>query len=193
MASLMQFVEAREAFLQDSQRVAEYAEARDMCRREISLFRALTDSEFEDLDAGVRLPTRERVEELAQRCGYRPGHCESILRGVGRWIGKPLPPRPATDVLDSDLREFVVDLTAASSFDDFTSAFNRGFCERVGGTMTARGSVWSAFHDFLFWPTEDPYRLVLRGWSECAGLSGEDRNTVLEILRDNPHVRCIFE
>lgn len=92
---------------------------------------------------------------------------------------------------DEPVREFVVELGAASTFEEFVAAFNAGFCRHVGGHW--HGRSWNAFHDYLSWPEEGRYRLVLRGWKKCRGLRGADRRMVREILADNPHVEVVFD
>jgi hypothetical protein len=88
------------------------------------------------------------------------------------------------------MREYVVDLTNASTFEDFVVAFNEGFCRHCGSHW--HGHSWDAFHDYLSWPEEERFRLVLKGWGRCRGLRGEDRKMVREILADNRHVEVVF-
>jgi hypothetical protein len=88
------------------------------------------------------------------------------------------------------MREFIVDMTDASTFEEFVVAFNEGFCAHCGGHW--HGRSWDAFHDYLSWPREERFRLVLKGWQGCRGLRGEDRKMVREILADNPHVEVVF-
>lgn len=88
------------------------------------------------------------------------------------------------------MREFVVDLTNAVTFDGFVAAFNEGFCRHCGGHW--HGRSWDAFDDFLSWPEERPFRLIFRGWGACRGLRAEDRRRVREILADNPHVESVL-
>jgi hypothetical protein len=88
------------------------------------------------------------------------------------------------------VREYVVDLTNADTFEGFVAAFNEGFCRHCDGHW--RGRSWDAFNDYLFWPEEQPFRLVFKGWQACRGLQNEDRKMVHEILADNPHVEVVF-
>jgi hypothetical protein len=88
------------------------------------------------------------------------------------------------------MREFVVDLTNASTYDDFVAAFNEGFCRYCQGHW--HGRSWDAFHDYLSWPEEGRFRLVFKGWERSSGLGGEDRKMIREILADNPHVEVVF-
>jgi hypothetical protein len=88
------------------------------------------------------------------------------------------------------MREFIVDLSKAASFDDFVAAFNEGFCRHVGGEW--RGRSWDAFHDYLSWPADETYQLTFRGSSSSSALTTEDRATLQKILDDNPHVQVQF-
>jgi len=88
------------------------------------------------------------------------------------------------------MREFVVDMTNASSFEEFVSAFNAGFCQLCNGHW--HGRSWNAFHDYLSWPEEERFRLVFKGWQRCIGLQGEDREMILEILKDNPQIVVVL-
>ncbi len=55
------------------------------------------------------------------------------------------------------MQEYVVDVSSANCWQDFVVAFNEGFVGRVGGEWN--GNL-DAFNDYLFWPTEQPYRLL---------------------------------
>jgi hypothetical protein len=88
------------------------------------------------------------------------------------------------------MREFVVDVTNASTFEDFVAAFNEGFCQHCNGHW--HGRSWDALHDYLSWPAEERFRLIFKGWKHSAGLRSEDRKRVREILKDNPHVVVVF-
>jgi hypothetical protein len=57
------------------------------------------------------------------------------------------------------VRRFIVDCGAVTDFEGFVAAMNRGFIELVGGHW--RGKL-DAFNDYLSWPAESPYELVLR-------------------------------
>lgn len=91
------------------------------------------------------------------------------------------------------MHEFVVDVTAATSWADFIAAFNEGFVRRVGGQWN--GNL-DAFHDYLFWPDEKSFRLIIRGWDRCSASVNEQStwdgrpilDVIEEIFRDNPHV-----
>jgi len=62
------------------------------------------------------------------------------------------------------MRHFVVDVSTVTSWQEFISAFNRGFVHLVGGDWN--GNL-DALNDYLYWPDEHPYRLTIRGWSAC--------------------------
>jgi hypothetical protein len=88
------------------------------------------------------------------------------------------------------MREFVVDMTNVSTYEEFVAAFNEGFCQHCDGHW--HGRSWDAFHDYLSWPDEEQFRLVFKGWEQCSGLRSEDRKMVLEILAINPHVEAVL-
>lgn len=88
------------------------------------------------------------------------------------------------------MREFVVELGDAHTYDAFVAAFNAGFVRPAGGEWSGRS--WDAFHDYLSWPDEERFRLVLRGWDGCGGLNAADRRMVQEIMADNPHVQVVY-
>jgi hypothetical protein len=88
------------------------------------------------------------------------------------------------------MREFIIDLSSAKSFEDFVAAFNEGFCRHVSGEW--HGRSWDAFHDFLSWPEEQSYRLTFRAWERCIALNPKDRDMIQGILHDNPHVQVAF-
>lgn len=89
------------------------------------------------------------------------------------------------------MREYVVELSGAVTYEEAVAAFNEGFCRRCGGEWDGRS--WNAFHDYLSWPGEGRFRLVLRGWAGCRGLEPGDRDTITAILRDNDHVEARYE
>jgi hypothetical protein len=68
------------------------------------------------------------------------------------------------------MKEFIVDLTAVTSWPQFIAAFNDGFIRHVTGDWN--GNL-DAFHDYLSWVGDEPageeYRLVLRGWNSLSG------------------------
>lgn len=88
------------------------------------------------------------------------------------------------------MREFVVELGDAATWDAFAAAFNDGFCRRVGGEWG--GQNWNAFHDYLSWPEEQRFRLVFRDWGGCRGLDDAARRMVQAIVADNPHVLAVY-
>jgi len=88
------------------------------------------------------------------------------------------------------MREFVVELGDARTYDAFVAAFNDGFCRHVGGEWGGRS--WDAFHDYLSWPEDERFRLVFRGWAECGGLDAANRRVVRDIVVDNPHVQVVY-
>jgi hypothetical protein len=93
--------------------------------------------------------------------------------------------------------EYVVDLSAAKSFADFIAAFNEGLIRHVGGEWN--GNL-DAFNDYLWWPDEHPYRLVIRGWQTCAPAVNEHKtwdgrpilDVIADIFRDNPQAEVVF-
>jgi hypothetical protein len=95
------------------------------------------------------------------------------------------------------MREYVVDVSAATSWVDFVAAFNEGFVRPVGGEWN--GNL-DAFNDYLWWPDEHPYRLVVCGWQACASAVNQhqtwDRRPVLEVIaeifRENPQAEVIL-
>ena len=84
------------------------------------------------------------------------------------------------------MKHYVVDLSAVTSWTDFIAAFNEGFVEQVGG------SGWNgnldAFDDYLWWPDEHPYNLVIRGWTACANAVNQhkapDGQPVLDVVAE---------
>lgn len=86
---------------------------------------------------------------------------------------------------------YQIDLTEAKSFRDFVNACNRTFIEKVGGNWS--GGSWDAFHDYLSWPEHDTYSLTILGWESTVCLSAEDRNVLLDIFANNPHVRVVMK
>ncbi len=84
------------------------------------------------------------------------------------------------------MREFTVDLSNATSFEEFVAAFNDGFCRHVSGEW--HGRSWDAFHDYLSWPAEETYRLTFRGWETSSSLDPARREMLKKVLHDNPHV-----
>ena len=83
-----------------------------------------------------------------------------------------------------------VDCSTIDSYEDFVQAFNRGMIKNVGGNWN--GNL-DAFNDYLAWPDQIPYKLVLVGSDRCRQiLSYRDRpehpdtlwNIIHEILGD---------
>jgi hypothetical protein len=68
---------------------------------------------------------------------------------------------------DSAVKEYVVELSQVDSFADAIAAFNEGLIERCGGHWN--GNL-DAFNDYLSWPAEEGYRLVLRGADASEGV-----------------------
>ena len=97
------------------------------------------------------------------------------------------------------MREFVVDLTHVKSLDGFVEAFNIGFCNKVGGHL--HSLHLDAFHDYLSWPDQEPYRLVFRGWKDCTRILSAIHeptersylDNLQEIFADNPHVDTVLD
>jgi hypothetical protein len=95
------------------------------------------------------------------------------------------------------VREYVVDVTQATSWQDVIAAFNEGFIRHVGGEWS--GNL-DAFNDYLWWPDEHPYRLVIRGWAACAHAVNTYKTwnsrpvweVLTEIFRDNPQTDVVL-
>jgi hypothetical protein len=95
------------------------------------------------------------------------------------------------------LKTFTIDGRQVQDFDDFVEAVNVGLVRAAGGEWN--GNL-DAFNDYLAWPSEDAYELVLLGASHCAaklaenargGDSGPNESlfdAIVGIVRDNPHV-----
>ena len=88
------------------------------------------------------------------------------------------------------MRQLIVDLSAAETFEDFVAAFNEGFCRHVSGEW--HGRSWDAFHDYLSWPEEESYQLTFRAWDKSKGLGPAEREMIQKICHDNPHVQVTF-
>jgi hypothetical protein len=96
------------------------------------------------------------------------------------------------------VQEYVVDLSHAASWADFIAAFNEGFVRPVGGGRWD-GNL-DAFNDYLWWPDEHPYRLVVRGWQSCAAAVNRHKTwdgrpvleVIAEIFRENPQAEVIL-
>lgn len=88
------------------------------------------------------------------------------------------------------MREFVVDMTNVSTYEEFVAAFNEGFCQHSNGHW--HGRSLDALHDYLSWPDEERFWLVFNGCERCGGLSDDNRKMVREIRADNPHVEVVY-
>ena len=94
--------------------------------------------------------------------------------------------------------EYRINVADVQSFADFVSAFNAGMIDSIGGHWN--GNL-NAFNDYLFWPDDKAYRIVLVGWGHCAEVLKQTRapaplgQSMLEIIEkifaDNPHVTVI--
>lgn len=92
------------------------------------------------------------------------------------------------------VQEDVVDLSGTTSWSEFIAAFNEGFLRHIGGNWN--GNL-DAFNDYLWWPEEHIYRLVIRGWMACAPLVNQHqapdgrpiREVVAETFNENPQVQ----
>jgi hypothetical protein len=93
--------------------------------------------------------------------------------------------------------EYRINLAEIRSFADFVAAFNAGMIDSVGGHWN--GNV-DAFNDYLSWPEDEAYRLVLVGWERCAKVLDQttasgDRpmlQVIREIFTANPHVTVCY-
>lgn len=83
-------------------------------------------------------------------------------------------------------RRYRIHLHNVKTLDVFASAFNEGLIGKAGGHWN--GKSWDAFNDYLSWPADDSYILVLDGWTDCDALSGRDLEIFEEILAANQHV-----
>jgi hypothetical protein len=83
------------------------------------------------------------------------------------------------------MREYVVDVSAATSWAELIGAFNEGFVRPVGGEWHGNRD---ALNDYLSWPDEQPYRLMIRGWQACATAVNQhkigDQRPVLEVIAE---------
>ena len=82
--------------------------------------------------------------------------------------------------------EYRINLHDVRKMSAFVAAFNDGLIERAGGRWN--GQSWDAFNDYLSWPPEESYSLLLDGWSHCSALDRRDLATFEEVLAANPHV-----
>jgi len=59
--------------------------------------------------------------------------------------------------------EYRVDLRNVRDMNALVGAFNDGLIRAVGGHW--HGNNWDAFNDYLSWPEDESYILLLDGWS----------------------------
>jgi hypothetical protein len=96
------------------------------------------------------------------------------------------------------MNEYVVDVSNAKSWEDFIVAFNRGFIRPLGGEW--KGNL-DAFNDYLYWPDEHPYRLIVRRWNACASIVNQHKTwdgrpileVIAEIFCDNEYGEVILQ
>ncbi len=82
--------------------------------------------------------------------------------------------------------QYVIKLHGVRDMEAFTKAFNAGLIDTAGGHW--EGNNWDAFNDYLSWPAEDSYTLILDGWANCNVLGENDLAIFKGILASNPHV-----
>ena len=82
--------------------------------------------------------------------------------------------------------EHRVDLRNVRDMNSFAGAFNDGLIRAAGGHW--HGNKWDAFNDYLSWPEDESYMLLLDGWSQCTALGEQDKAIFEKILAANPHV-----
>jgi hypothetical protein len=88
------------------------------------------------------------------------------------------------------MQSFTVDLRSAQNAVAVVASFNAGLIGPSGGEW--KGNSWDAFHDYLSWPEAERYELKILGWTQCPGLSMQDREMMQTIFTDNPHVQVSF-
>ena len=94
--------------------------------------------------------------------------------------------------------EYIVDLTTVRRWEDFIEAFNEGFVRLVDNAEW-NGNL-DAFNDYLWWPNEHPYRLIIRGWQLCYSAISEHKtqdgllvlDVIIEILEQNTQAEVIL-
>lgn len=88
-------------------------------------------------------------------------------------------------------RTYEIDCRQIQTYDDFVEAFNGAFIETFGGRWS--GNL-DALNDYLSWPEEVPYQLVVLGSDQCAKVLNYKASdlhekslwaTLQEILTDN--------
>ncbi|MFT3788219.1 MAG: hypothetical protein QM770_18955 [Tepidisphaeraceae bacterium] len=94
-----------------------------------------------------------------------------------------------------ELRTYRIDLEDVHTFADFVAAFNAGMIHSLGGHWNGN---FDAFNDYMSWPAEDCYRLLLSHWHKCVDELGVvSEGAFLHIARkvfdENPHVTVCYE
>jgi hypothetical protein len=87
------------------------------------------------------------------------------------------------------MKEFIVDLVEVNDMKEFISAFNAGVFNQLDGNWN--GS-WDAFNDYLSWPEEERYHLLLKGWRSCHALTESELAIFIGLLSDNDQVEVVF-
>ncbi len=114
------------------------------------------------------------------------GSMDEVVKGVLQHLAdssKWIEVRAASPVTRNEYR---IDLHDVKKMSAFVAAFNNGLIERAGGRWN--GQSWDAFNDYLSWPPEESYHLLLDGWSRCRALDKRDLAIFEEVLAANPHV-----
>jgi hypothetical protein len=95
---------------------------------------------------------------------------------------------PMHPFIIDDKGSMYVDVATARSWNDFIDAFNTGFVRQFGAEWN--GNL-DSFNDYLFWPDEHPYRLVVHGWKKCFDSVNQhltwDRRPVLDVITEIFH------
>lgn len=98
--------------------------------------------------------------------------------------------------------EYILDLRYIKSFEEFVAKCNESFIESVGGKWD--GNL-DAFNDYLSWPENVPYNLLILGEDNCKDVLGYERRTyflegktlwdeILEIFSNNSEfVHVVFK
>lgn len=60
---------------------------------------------------------------------------------------------------------YVIDCREVRSFEDLIEKFNKGFIESAGGKWNGH---LDALNDYLSWPEQMPYEMVILGTENCA-------------------------
>jgi len=82
--------------------------------------------------------------------------------------------------------EYRVDLRSVRDMNALVSAFNDGLIRGAGGLW--HGNNWDAFYDYLSWPVDESYILLLDGWSQFPALAEQAEAILVDILPANPQV-----